>query len=700
MTMPVQLRPRFWDVVFSLKTFAAAMLALWIGLWANLPNPYWSVAAVYIVAHPLSGATTSKALYRLIGTVIGGAATVAFVPSQVNSPEILTLVIGLWMGGCLVVSLLDGTPRSYAFMLAGYTTAITGFAVVSAPDTSFDYALSRVEEIALGIICAAVINRLVFPRHTGPVLATGIDGWLKDGAQLALAVIRGEGESPEVRRDRQRLASDALELRNLTTHVAYDTSSMREIGPQFRVLQQRMVAVLPIISGLEDVLAMRPGEGETPWPAVVDALLDDTSAWIASGERLTEERRAELLQRIADVERVGADAAAWKELVLFNLAARIRDLIQIWSDCITLKQDIASGSRHALRWRRYDTHLGSRPAHRDYVMALLSGFSALLSTLVASVFWIASGWPSGSAAAMMAGVFSCIFATMDDPTPAIRQFNWLLILVWIIAFVMQFAVFPLLDGYVSLALALGLALIPAGAMLPNPALNIYAMVLCMNLPALLALQGTLSLDMSSFSNGNLAMILGIVVSAGVTAITRSVGAEWSVRRLARAGWRDIALVASRQNGRMRRRNLNRLLQRMIDRIGMLTPRLARISPAEAGKLDLLRDLRNGMNTIDLQQYRARLPQPCRDAVDEVLAGVGAHYRALTDGKPLADLDGRLLRSIDAAIAAIIGQGASAVTKRPRLALVGLRFNLFPDAPPFSAAPQNPVGVVAGGPNEA
>lgn len=60
MTKPVETTPKFWDVVFSLKTFAAAMLALWIGLMANLPNPYWSIAAVYIVAHPLSGATTSK----------------------------------------------------------------------------------------------------------------------------------------------------------------------------------------------------------------------------------------------------------------------------------------------------------------------------------------------------------------------------------------------------------------------------------------------------------------------------------------------------------------------------------------------------------------------------------------------------------------------------------------------------------------
>jgi uncharacterized membrane protein YccC len=32
------------DVVFALKTFAAAMLALVIALWLDLPRPYWAMA--------------------------------------------------------------------------------------------------------------------------------------------------------------------------------------------------------------------------------------------------------------------------------------------------------------------------------------------------------------------------------------------------------------------------------------------------------------------------------------------------------------------------------------------------------------------------------------------------------------------------------------------------------------------------------
>ena len=82
-------------IVFSLRTFAAAMLALSIALWLDMPRPYWAMASVYITSNPLTGATRSKALYRMLGTLIGAAATIALVPNLVNAPELLSLAVAL-----------------------------------------------------------------------------------------------------------------------------------------------------------------------------------------------------------------------------------------------------------------------------------------------------------------------------------------------------------------------------------------------------------------------------------------------------------------------------------------------------------------------------------------------------------------------------------------------------------------------------
>ncbi len=43
------------DGVFSLKTFVAAMLALYIAFRLDLSQPSWSVTTVYIVSQPFAG---------------------------------------------------------------------------------------------------------------------------------------------------------------------------------------------------------------------------------------------------------------------------------------------------------------------------------------------------------------------------------------------------------------------------------------------------------------------------------------------------------------------------------------------------------------------------------------------------------------------------------------------------------------------
>ena len=65
--------PSLRDWIFSLKTFIAGMLALYIAFYFDLSRPYWALASVYIVSNPFVGATRSKALYRVLGTTLGVA---------------------------------------------------------------------------------------------------------------------------------------------------------------------------------------------------------------------------------------------------------------------------------------------------------------------------------------------------------------------------------------------------------------------------------------------------------------------------------------------------------------------------------------------------------------------------------------------------------------------------------------------------
>ncbi len=128
---------------FSAKSFAAAMIAFYIALSIDLDRPYWCIGTVYIVSQPLAGAMRAKGIYRMCGTLVGAVAAIAMVPNLADAPVVLVAALCLWLGVCLYFSLCDRTPRSYVFMLAGYTAAIIGFPSVDQPDQIFTIALTR-----------------------------------------------------------------------------------------------------------------------------------------------------------------------------------------------------------------------------------------------------------------------------------------------------------------------------------------------------------------------------------------------------------------------------------------------------------------------------------------------------------------------------------------------------------------------------
>ena len=207
--------PTLQDAIFSLKTFAAAMLALYVAFSLDLPRPYWAMLTVYIVAQPLSGMVRSKALYRAAGT-LSGAALRGLAGPEPRRPRPSCCASPSRAGSalCLYLSLLDRTPRAYAFMLAGYTAAIIGFPSVAAPEGIFDTALARSEEILLGAFCATLVDMLVLPRPVGPIFRARLDAWLGDAARWTRDALAGEGAA-RGDADRHRLVADAAALGTL-----------------------------------------------------------------------------------------------------------------------------------------------------------------------------------------------------------------------------------------------------------------------------------------------------------------------------------------------------------------------------------------------------------------------------------------------------------------------------------------------------
>ncbi len=668
------------EAIFSINSFAAAMLALYIAFAIGLPRPYWAMLTVYITVQPLSGALRSKAFYRVIGTVLGGAAAVAFVPNFVNAPILLSTILALWVGLCLTLSLLDRTPRSYIFMLAGYTAAIIGFPSVNAPDAIFDTALSRVEEITLGIVCAALVHTIFFPRSVLGVLNARIAAIMKNAESWAI-----ENWAPDVLaghrhvrgdQQRQQIAADVTELHILSTHLPFDTANLVPTVRAVRAMQDRLSLLLPLASAVEDRRRALVVNHTMPEDAV--ALLARARDWVGMGKAAT---RAEAVALVADcMAAVPAlrEGSGWAELLSASLLGRLAELIEAVQDARELAAHIAA-PRLPLPDAMMSRLIGTsrRKLHRDYGLAILSGFAAFIAILASCAVWIGLAWPEGSVAPMSAAIFGSFFATQDDPAPSISKFMSSTFVSFPIAAFYMFAVLPAIDGFPMLVAVLAPAFFILGALQGNPSTFPVAIALILGVAGALSLQAVFAADFPSFVNNFAAQVVGIFGALAATQIFRSAGAAWSARRILRFGWRHLADNAGARPEDCQDRGV--WTSQMLDRLGLLIPRLALAERRdELAEADLLNDIRIGLNVADLQEARLSVDAAAESSLSSVLRSVNAYFRKRSAGQRTALAPG-LLPKIDGAIDAVSASRESGLQQTCLWSLVGLRRNLFPHA---------------------
>ncbi|MCF8795984.1 FUSC family protein [Xanthomonas campestris] len=744
--------------LFSAKTFAAAIAALYVGLAGNLSRPYWAMATVYIVSQPLLGPTRAKGVYRVLGTLLAGAATLVMLPNLVETPLLLSAAMALWLSACLFLALLNRGPRGYAFLLAGYTTAFIGFPAVTAPEGIFDTVVARSEEIILGTVMAVLFAALVFPASVRPMLTARIGNWMQDAAQWCRQVLqRGPAQAP-----RNRLAADLVQFEALIAFVRHDDPRHAGAAPALEHLRARMLLLLPVLSSIADRLdALHAASRALPGELI--ALLEDIGAWveragpdaaqtaaeqpemISAGDADADAAVASLRARIAALRPAVDDDL--QHLLLASLLLRLEELLDLWQDCRALESallqgtalpalaaaardraapEVEAGTEVRLRStvpQRVDgsggdtsesssTHADTAPSqpasllqrltrsssrlstdapatagdarHIDYGMAAFSALSAGFALMAYCVLWIGIDWEGGGNGAMMAAVTAAFFAAQDDPAPSMVSFLTWAVVASVVAGIYLFGIFPAIHDFPMLVLVLAAVFLPLGALLHRPKTMLIALPLVVNLTALLSLQNTYNANIQSFVNAAVAMVLGIGFAVVLTRLFRSVGAEWSARRLVRQGWRTLAAAADGRGAQDR----HQFAARMLDLLGLLAPRLAVAPPgSDLASVDMLTEIRVGLNILQLRRARHGLPPASIAAVDAILADVATHYRQqVAHKRPLPGPD-TLRTRLDASLARVGQVPAGTHRDEALLGLIGLRSSLFVDA----TVPDNATG---------
>ncbi|WP_419786137.1 FUSC family protein [Pseudodesulfovibrio sp.] len=608
------------NALHSVKAFLAAMLAFGIALYFDLDHPYWTISTVYIVSSPMSGTSASKGTYRLAGTVIGGIMTVLMVPPLSSSPEMLSFAILAWVSLCAYVAQLDRTPRGYLFQLAGYTVLLAGLPVVDNPGNVFFLAVSRVEEIGLAIICAILVNRIVFPGHVGPVVAKQIDAWMKSSRDLALDVLSGAHmDAEKTGKEWQGLTGGIVAMRELVAHVAFDASRHRELVKLLSGIQDRMRLLPPILSGIQDHI-LQLGRHFDGGHSGLDHLMGAVGEWVREGRGMDRDETLRLRGMARELEEQALSETG-DRLLISSLAGRLGRFIEVWHECSVLHHDLGE-KRVSSRSARLISQTPHIRVFRDHGQAVLAGLGTALAIAAPMAFWIGSAWSPGMLVTQMSGVFCCRWIGMDNPNFFLRKTAMALALTSVAAMVLNFTVFTSLTDFASLAAVLGLVMIPAGAMRKTPGQRITSALFCIFLPLMSDLHSTISLDFREMVMTDIGLVFGVICCLTVMTLVRVPGAEARSRYLLRSGWKVVAEVAEKPGP-----NHEGRLQRLLDLVSLWASRQVAIA-RDSGlhRYDLLRDLRLGHNLDRLQAMAAQSSPLIRSSVAALCKVTAVFYR--------------------------------------------------------------------------
>jgi uncharacterized membrane protein YccC len=488
---------------------------------------------------------------------------------------------------------------------------------------------------------------------------------------LARGVLSTVPEDAAMVAARRRVAGSAVEIGMLATHLAYDTSNLQTATVPVVVLHQRILLLLPVISGAADRIRSLRGIGGITSP--LRAVLDRMSAWIEAG-REAELSEANALHAEIDALEPKLDASVdWKTVVLVGLLVRLRELTDLVHDIMALRRQIRADEPRLAKLRFAGGAIFTLK-HHDHLMALHSALAAALAIGLVSAFWIASAWPEGAVAASLAAVACAFFAAQDDPVPNIVAFLLATLVAIVVDAIYLFAILPRAHDFEMLVLAFAPAFLTFGLLAGMPATARAGGPLAFVAATQLALSSSYSADFPSYVNGSAAAIIGLGAAAVIISIFRTVSAEWTAWRLLRRNRVDVANIAASRSHAA----LEAFAALMLDRLSLVVPRLALgINGADDGAASALADIRVGVNIIGLQHSAPHLPDQLHHVVHTMMDAIASHYRR----HDLDQANAALLGIIDGVIATAVHDPAT-VTGELLLQLSGIRRGLFPNAPPY------------------
>ncbi|PZL95608.1 p-hydroxybenzoic acid efflux pump subunit AaeB [Pantoea graminicola] len=580
---------------FPVKLTFALVLALMVGFHLNLETPRWAVMTAGIVAggtafaaggDPYSGALRYRGVLRIIGTFIGCIAALTIMIATVRAPVVMLLLCCIWAGLCVWLSSLIKVENSYALGLAGYTALIIVVTANASGGLTLvpQYAVERCSEIVLGILCAILADMIFSPRSIKKVIDAEVDSLLVAHYHL-LQLCVAHGDKEEVDKAWSALVRRTTALNTMRSQLMMESSRWKNSHRRLQMLNTLSLTLITQAAETFLIQNSRP-----------DYIPPQYRLMVEKPATTVEEvhKRMKVMRRVmgASDKTTPVTLSSWvgaaTEYLLLINGIKSNSRITSLEETI-LQREVVIQARSA------ETH-----------HAMINGIRTFVATALGSLFWLYTGWTSGSGCMVMLAVITALAMRMPNPLMMAKDFLYgMTVAVPLGAFYFMYVLPATQQSALLLCIAIGLLGFIGGIFIQRRQLGtLGALIGTLNV---LVLDNPMQFHINVFLDNVLGQVIGCFVAMMV-----------------------ILLIRDKSKARTGRKLLNRF---MYSAVSAMTTNQARRRenhlPALYQQLFLLLNLFPG----DINKYRIALTliighQRLRDAEVPVNADLSAYHRQL------------------------------------------------------------------------
>lgn len=395
---------------FACKLAFAIVLALFVGFHFQLETPRWAVLTAAIVAagpafaaggEPYSGAIRYRGMLRIVGTFIGCIAGLTIIIMLIRAPLLMLVVCCLWAGFCTWISSLVRVENSYAWGLAGYTALIIVITIQTEPLLAPQYAVERCSEIVIGILCAIVADLLFSPRSVKQEIDRELDGLLVAHYQLMqLCIKHGDGE--EVDKAWAALVRRTAALEGMRSNLKIESSRWGRANRRLKAINTLSLTLITQACETYLIQNTRPELITSTFRELFDEPVETVQD---AHKQLKRMRRviAWTGERDTPVSLSGWIGSATRYLLL--------------------KRGVIGNTKiSAVEEEVLQGEVVVKPESAERHHAMINFWRTTLSCILGTLFWLWTGWTSGSGAMVMIAVVTSLAMRLPNPIMVAKDF--------------------------------------------------------------------------------------------------------------------------------------------------------------------------------------------------------------------------------------------------------------------------------------